>query len=543
MKQVLILTCRAALLIFMAAIFCALPVAAQDATKLIPIVDCITFDQASGQLQARMGYITPAQYVVKTIPVGPNNYFEPNLSGVDQPTVFYPGDAVYSPIRTINHNIFVVSFLPSPDTNYVIWHLDGNSVQISVESPPCRTGTITYQGKLTAGGAQATGNYDLQFRLYNRLTGGAAVGNVISAPNTPLANGTFTVSLDFDAESFAGGAKSYLEISVRPAGGSGAYTTLAPRQPVADAPAAVYAQKSENSSRLGGRYATNYLHSSLSEIQDFDFKINGDGTLNNLTVNGTLTATLPAGSANYIQNSTARQANSNFNISGNGTLGGNLSAVNGNFSGDTTANKTTSNGFQARGGAPGAYGANNNGYSFKGDTGDEDGGLFSNANGQVSLYTNSGERVRVTDSGLQIFGALTANTTNFKRDHPLDPLNKTLTYTSIESPDMKNIYDGNATTDANGEATVTMPDYFEALNRDFRYQLTVIGTFAQAIILEEIKGNRFKIKTDKPNVKVSWQITGIRRDKFAEDNRPQIEQVKSNADKNKCLYAPACRQK
>lgn len=77
---------------------------------------------------------------------------------------------------------------------------------------------------------------------------------------------------------------------------------------------------------------------------------------------------------------------------------------------------------------------------------------------------------------------------------------------------MLNIYNGNITTDANGDATVVLPAYFEALNRDFRYQLTVIGQFAQAIVQDEIQANHFTIKTDKPGVKVSWQVTGIRQD-------------------------------
>lgn len=141
---------------------------------------------------------------------------------------------------------------------------------------------------------------------------------------------------------------------------------------------------------------------------------------------------------------------------------------------------------------------------------------------------------------LIVTGSITGATKSFKIDYPLDPLNKTLTYTSIESPDIKNIYDGNVTTDGRGEAIVTLPDYFEALNKDYRYQLTVIGTFAQAIVSDEIKGNSFKIKTDKPGVKVSWQVTGIRRDKFAEDNRAPNVQDKPETEKGKCLYAPAC---
>ena len=67
-------------------------------------------------------------------------------------------------------------------------------------------------------------------------------------------------------------------------------------------------------------------------------------------------------------------------------------------------------------------------------------------------------------------------------------------------------------TDEHGNATIQLPDNLESLHTDFRYQLTVIGQFALAIVSEEIAGNQFKIKTGKPNVKVSWQVTGIHQD-------------------------------
>lgn len=121
---------------------------------------------------------------------------------------------------------------------------------------------------------------------------------------------------------------------------------------------------------------------------------------------------------------------------------------------------------------------------------------------------------------------LVAGTKNFKIDHPLDPANKYLLHASIESPDVKNLYDGNITTDASGEAVVTLPTYFEVLNRDFRYQLTVLGQFAQAIVSSKIKGNQFTIKTDKPNVEVSWQVTGIRQDAYMKAHPMVVEQDK-----------------
>ena len=89
---------------------------------------------------------------------------------------------------------------------------------------------------------------------------------------------------------------------------------------------------------------------------------------------------------------------------------------------------------------------------------------------------------------------------------------------------MKNVYDGVTTTDRRGFATVRLPRYFEALNRDFRYQLTIVGrSFARAIVWSEIAANRFTIKTDQPRVKVSWQVTGIRKDAYANAHRIQPE--------------------
>jgi hypothetical protein len=91
---------------------------------------------------------------------------------------------------------------------------------------------------------------------------------------------------------------------------------------------------------------------------------------------------------------------------------------------------------------------------------------------------------------------------------------------------MKNIYDGVVTTDCSGYAVVEMPAWFEALNRDFRYQLTPVGQFAQVMVASEIENGRFAIRTDKGNVKVSWQVTGIRHDAYAEAHRIPVEEEK-----------------
>ena len=136
-------------------------------------------------------------------------------------------------------------------------------------------------------------------------------------------------------------------------------------------------------------------------------------------------------------------------------------------------------------------------------------------------------------NGLGVTGNITKGGGSFKIDHPLDPENKYLYHSFVESPDMMNIYNGNVTTDASGRAVVELPEWFDALNREFRYQLTVIGTFAQAIVLEKIKDNRFVIATDVPDVEVSWQVTGIRHDPYAEKNRIPVEEDKPEAERGK----------
>ena len=149
--------------------------------------------------------------------------------------------------------------------------------------------------------------------------------------------------------------------------------------------------------------------------------------------------------------------------------------------------------------------------------------------------------VRTSSVGdLAATGALIGASKNFKIDHPLDPTNKYLFHTSIESPDMKNIYDGVAVLDGNGEARVELPSYFEALNKDFRYQLTAIGAPGPNLyVAEEVSGNHFLIAGGKPGAKVSWQITGIRHDAWANANRSPVEVEKTENEKGLYLHPEA----
>jgi hypothetical protein len=137
---------------------------------------------------------------------------------------------------------------------------------------------------------------------------------------------------------------------------------------------------------------------------------------------------------------------------------------------------------------------------------------------------------------VNVTGNLSKGGGSFKIDHPLDPANKYLYHSFVESPDMMNIYNGNVITDAQGNAVVRLPDWFETLNRDFRYQLTVIGQFAQAIVAGEIANRQFSIKTNKPSVKVSWQVTGIRQDAWANAHRIPVEELKPEKERGLYLH-------
>jgi hypothetical protein len=132
---------------------------------------------------------------------------------------------------------------------------------------------------------------------------------------------------------------------------------------------------------------------------------------------------------------------------------------------------------------------------------------------------------------LEVNGSLdvTGGPKNFRIDHPADPKNKYLYHAAIESDEVLNMYTGKVTTDANGEAVVRVPDYVDLVTTDFRYNLTVIGQFAQAIVAKEFEGGQFTIRTDKPNVKVSWQLIGNRNDPYMKANPYQAVRDKPEA--------------
>jgi hypothetical protein len=155
----------------------------------------------------------------------------------------------------------------------------------------------------------------------------------------------------------------------------------------------------------------------------------------------------------------------------------------------------------------------------------------------TAAHVSGGSNLKwVAPGDLNVVGNFTKGGGTFKIDHPLNPANQYLYHSFVESPDMMNVYNGSVTTDRHGMATVTLPDYFEALNGDFRYQLTAIGSFAQATVAKEIQDNRFAIRTSKPGVKVSWQVTGIRQDAYAKAHRIQVEEQKPPREQGHYLH-------
>jgi hypothetical protein len=161
-------------------------------------------------------------------------------------------------------------------------------------------------------------------------------------------------------------------------------------------------------------------------------------------------------------------------------------------------------------------------------------GVYGRSSGTTNSYgvygsidTGTGNYAGYFSGPVYVSGMLTKAGGGFKIDHPLDPQNKYLYHSFVESPDMMNLYNGNVVLNAEGQAWVTLPAWFGALNRDFRYQLTPIGGPGPNLyIAQKVQNNRFQIAGGAPGLEVSWQVTGIRQDPYAEMHRIPVEEDK-----------------
>jgi hypothetical protein len=124
----------------------------------------------------------------------------------------------------------------------------------------------------------------------------------------------------------------------------------------------------------------------------------------------------------------------------------------------------------------------------------------------------------------------------FRIDHPLAPKKMWLHHAAVESDVMKNIYDGTVWLDDRGQSVVRLPKWFQALNKDFSYSLTAIGKPAPDLhISREISHNRFTIAGGNPNMTVSWQVTGIRKDAWASTYGFATEELKSEKERGHAI--------
>jgi hypothetical protein len=178
------------------------------------------------------------------------------------------------------------------------------------------------------------------------------------------------------------------------------------------------------------------------------------------------------------------------------------------------------NGFGVRGYNPtgiGVYGLTSTGKAVLGESLDLSGyGLYSAGNCHVA-------------------GTLSKSGGSFRIDHPLDPANRILQHSFVESPEMLNVYTGRVTADETGTATVTLPDWFGALNRDLRYQLTPVGAAMPDLHLKAELADGFAIAGAVPGGTVCWQLTGVRQDAWAEAHRIAVELDKPAGQRGRYL--------
>jgi hypothetical protein len=384
--------------------------------------------------------------------------------------------------------------------------------------------------------------------------------NAFGLYNAAIGAGT-PVSGSLSSVNWAAGDK-YVQVEIDPAGGNN-YADLGAAQ-LLSVPYAMYANNAAGGVSGG---TANYIPkftsanalgiSSILETPAGKIAIGTTAPEGRVHVNGTTDSTAFYVTSNYTgagQNYAAVVFNQSTTTSGSGTPAGIYT--------EAVPSLTTNQGrgIVAVGGAMGVQGVGLSSATTAPTTGNTIGvygssqtnttavGVFGTATGytsagglKVGVYGTAANGTNnfagLFNGNVEVGGMLSKAGGTFKIDHPLDPENKYLYHSFVESPDMMNIYNGNITTDASGFATVTMPGYFDALNKDFRYQLTAIGTFAQAIVAEEMNGNTFRIQTSQPNVKVSWQVTGVREDAYANAHRVQAEVDKEAENKGKYLHA------
>ena len=138
---------------------------------------------------------------------------------------------------------------------------------------------FTYQGFLRDNGQPANGVYDLRFALYDSPSGGNQIGRIVLVEDVTVADGLFTVEVDFGAAPFNTGARRWIEIGVRPGNSQGGHSLLTPRIELTPVPYAIYAQNVANNAVSANQLANDA--NSLSKVSGGKLSITPDGFLKN----------------------------------------------------------------------------------------------------------------------------------------------------------------------------------------------------------------------------------------------------------------------
>jgi hypothetical protein len=458
------------------------------------------------------------------------------------------------------------------------------------------TGAFIYQGQLQSSGAPYSGSADLRFTLWADSTGASQVGVISLVSNISITNGSFTAIVNATGEfgsSPFNGSQRWLKIAVRTPHdptNTQPFTPLNPRQPLTGAPYALglgfpflgtgstpntalfLVQNSGAGQAISGQsaqghgvYGRNGAGSGLQPLFGYGTGVWGDTDNGNglagtsatgFGVYGALSSASginPPTGAGVVGDCHDNSGVMGLSSAGTGVYGlsSTLTGVYGSAHGPSTIGTNL---------VAGVHGDSDIFDGVIGSTNGNAGGVVGEATstsgtGVVGLATaTSGPCVGVWGAtgspagwagyfqgNVNVTGTLSKGAGAFKIDHPLDPQNRYLYHSFVESPDMMNLYNGIVTTDQRGYATVHLPDWFEALNRDYRYELTVVDstdsdTFVQAKVVRGVANNQFTLRTSLPATRVSWLVTGIRHDAFANAHRIPVEEEKPLAERGLYLY-------
>lgn len=455
--------------------------------------------------------------------------------------------------------------------------------------PTAALGTaFTYQGHLLDGGNPADGDYDFVFRLYDAPGGNILVGTV-TVDDQPVVEGLFTVELDF-GDVFDGTAL-WLEIDVRPGSSMGPYTTLSPRQSLTASPYALYALNVAAHDHWGEAWTGSGTGLTLA---GGSIGLSGSGATSGLcgesastTGRGVYGYASATSGATYgvlgVSESTVGTGVAGWAVAASGitygVVGQTDSTAGRGVYGHATATSGYTDGVHGRSDSTAGRGVHGWAYATSGTTvgvlgvSESSGGMGvygwapAESGGTVGVYGQSnsiagygvyGKAIATSGSTYGVYGSTSSSTgyagyfegdvhvtgdlsaggtKPFKIDHPLDPADRYLYHYSVESSEVLNQYTGNVILGTGGEAWVELPAWFEAINTDFRYQLTPIGAPGPSLyIAQEIQNNRLKIAGGEPGMRVSWMVVALRDDPYIRQHPPVVEKEKPAGEGGTYLY-------